>query len=177
MKEAETEKHNTLTESSSRRDFVLSEDSFSRLDESDDSIFYATDRFVQHLDSLALSTVERIIQELIIEENPVILDLMAGWDSHIPPSLQAQRVVGLGLNRNELSSNKALTDWVYHDLTKDPSLPFPDNTFDAVLNVVSVDYMTRPVKVFCEVGRILKSGVSDGLQFELNQRVHSLSRL
>ena len=158
MKERRGEKHNAMTESSSRRNSIRGEDSFSRLDESDDSIFYSKDRFVQHLDSVALSTVERIIQELVIEETPAILDLMASWDSHIPPTIQAERVVGLGLNRNELSLNEALTEWVYHDLNKDPSLPFPDNTFDAVLNVVSVDYMTRPFDVFREVGRVMKPG-------------------
>ena len=144
--------------SSASREFLQTCDSFSRLDESDDSLFYATDRFVQHIDSLALSTVERIIGELVVEESPVILDLMAGWDSHIPATIEAERVVGLGLNRNELSRNKNLTDWIYHDLNKIPSLPFPDNTFDAVLNVVSVDYMTRPLDVFREAGRVLKPG-------------------
>jgi len=158
MKERQAEKHNVMTKSSPRGDFFLGEDSFSRLDESDDSIFYATDRFVQHIDSLALSTVERIIGELVVEESPVLLDLMAGWDSHIPSTIHPQKVVGLGLNRNELSRNEALSDWVYHDLNKNSSLPFPDNTFDAVLNVVSVDYMTRPVEIFREVGRILKPG-------------------
>jgi len=158
MKEGQAEKRNAVTESSSRPSFAFSEDSFSRLDESDDSIFYSRDRFVQHLDSLALSTVEKIIQELVIEKTPAILDLMASWDSHIPPTIQAETVVGLGLNRNELARNEALTDWVYHDLNKDPSLPFPDNTFDVVLNVVSVDYMTKPFDVFREVNRILKPG-------------------
>ena len=158
MKNLQAEDLDAQTESSSSRKFLRSDDSFSRLDESDDSIFYATDRFVQHMDSLSLSTVERIIAELVIENNPVILDLMAGWDSHIPPTIHAERVVGLGLNNNELSRNQGLTDWVHHDLNKNPSLPFPDSTFDAVLNVVSVDYMTRPFEVFREVGRILKSG-------------------
>ena len=158
MKEGQAEKRNAVTESSSRPSFAFSEDSFSRLDESDDSIFYSRDRFVRHLDSLALSTVEKIIQELVIEKTPAILDLMASWDSHIPPTIQAETVVGLGLNRNELARNEALTDWVYHDLNKDPSLPFPDNTFDVVLNVVSVDYMTKPFDVFREVNRILKPG-------------------
>ncbi|MGB6930605.1 MAG: methyltransferase domain-containing protein [Syntrophobacteria bacterium] len=158
MKEGQAEKRNTVTEYSSRPSFAFSEDSFSRLDESDDSIFYSRDRFVKHLDSLALSTVEKIIQELVIEKTPAILDLMASWDSHIPPTIQAETVVGLGLNRNELARNEALTDWVYHDLNKDPSLPFPDNTFDVVLNVVSVDYMTKPFDVFREVNRILKPG-------------------
>jgi len=158
MKEGQAEKRNAVTESSSRPSFAFSEDSFSRLDESDDSIFYSRDRFVKHLDSLALSTVEKIIQELVIEKTPAILDLMASWDSHIPPTIQAETVVGLGLNRNELARNETLTDWVYHDLNKDPSLPFPDNTFDVVLNVVSVDYMTKPFDVFREVNRILKPG-------------------
>ena len=133
-------------------------EAFSRLDESDDSLFYATDRFVQHLDSVALATVEQLIGSLIWEEDPVILDLMAGWHSHIPDALRPRRVVGLGLNRNELARNRALTEWVMHDLNRASRLPFPDGTFDVVLNTVSVDYMTRPVVVFREVGRILKPG-------------------
>ena len=137
---------------------IFAKDAFSRLDETDDKVFYTTDRFVQHLDSQALLTVRELIKELIIQERPVILDLMAGWDSHIPSSLHPERVVGLGLNRNELSSNAALTEWYLHDLNEDPILPFPDNTFDAVLNVVSVDYMVKPLEVFREVNRILKQG-------------------
>ena len=151
--------HNdTLTEQVLCDDPLFSEDAFARSDESDDSIFYATDRFVQHLDSLALATVEKLIGDLVIEENPVILDLMASWDSHIPSSLRPGRVVGLGLNRNELAKNPALTEWCLHDLNKNPILPFSDSTFDVVLNVVSVDYMTKPFDVFREVSRILKPG-------------------
>jgi SAM-dependent methyltransferase len=139
-------------------DRLAGKEAFSRLDESEDSVFYVTDRFVQHLDSVALGTVEELIGSLIWEENPVILDLMAGWDSHIPNTLKPQRVVGLGLNRNELARNRSLTEWLLHDLNKDPRLPFPDGMFDAVLNTVSVDYMIRPVEVFREAGRILKPG-------------------
>lgn len=137
---------------------IFAEEAFSRIDESDDILFYKTDRFVSHLDSLALATVEKLIGELIVEENPVILDLMAGWDSHIPEKLRASKVVGLGLNKNELSKNKALSEIVIHDLNKSPLLPLPDNTFDAVVNTVAVDYMTNPFQVFREVGRILKPG-------------------
>ena len=90
---------------SSRVSPILSPDAFSRLDESDDLEFYSRDRFVSHLDSLALSTVERLIGTLVVEENPAILDLMAGWDSHIPGDFRASEVVGLGLNENELGSN------------------------------------------------------------------------
>src|SRR5512139_1947428 len=139
-------------------DRFADKEAFSRFDESDDSLFYATDRFVQHLDAAALDTVEQLVGSLIGEESSVILDLMAGWDSHIPGTLKPRRVVGLGLNGNELARNRALTEWVIHDLNRDPTLPFPDGMFDVVLNTVSVDYMTQPVEVFCEVGRILKPG-------------------
>lgn len=137
---------------------LFSEDAFSRLDDSNDSRFYETDRFVSHLDSLALSTVRHLIGRLIIEGNPVILDLMAGWDSHIPDDLKASAIVGLGLNENELKKNKKLTRYVLHDLNQEPHLPFPDCTFDVVMNTVSVDYLTQPIDVFNEVGRILKPG-------------------
>jgi SAM-dependent methyltransferase len=133
-------------------------DAFARLDESDDAEFYSKDRFVSHLDSLALATVEKLIETLVVEEKPAILDLMAGWDSHIPDHLQASEIVGLGLNENELRNNKTLSKTVIQDLNRNPRLPFPDSRFDVVINTVSVDYMTQPAHVFKEVGRVLKPG-------------------
>ena len=137
---------------------IFEEAAFSRLDETDDIEFYARDRFVKHIDDVALETVEQLIGDLIVEEKPVILDLMASWDSHIPEKLNASRVVGLGLNENELKKNSALSRYVIHDLNKNPKLPFPDHTFDAVINTVSIDYMTKPIAVFKEVARTLKPG-------------------
>ncbi len=135
-------------------------DAFSRSDESDDQLFYARDRLVNHLDAVALATVEQLIGQLIAVDQAVVLDLMAGWNSHLPTSLRTSKVIGLGLNPNELASNPALTEWIIHDLNQEPKLPFPDDYFDAVINTVSVDYITAPVEVFAEVGRILKP---DGL--------------
>jgi SAM-dependent methyltransferase len=136
----------------------FSKDAFDRFDKGDDRLFYKKDRFVSHLDSVALATVEKVIGELVVEDHSVILDLMAGWDSHIPNGLQPSRVVGLGLNERELKENRVLTERVIHDLNKKPILPFPSNTFDVILNTVSVDYMTKPVEIFREVGRTLKPG-------------------
>ena len=137
---------------------IYRHDAFSRLDETDDTIFYQKDRFVNHLDVTALQTVEHIIGSLVREKEPVILDLMAGWDSHIPDSIKPKRLVALGLNKSELEANADTTETVIHDLNKDPALPFPDNTFDAVVCTVSVDYMTQPIEVFKGVQRILKPG-------------------
>jgi SAM-dependent methyltransferase len=126
--------------------------------EEDDSAFYSRERLVPHLDSLALETIEKLIGTLIVEDNPVILDLMTSWDSHIPERLHSHNITGLGLNETELKRNPVLSEYVLHDLNRNWHLPFPNNSFDIVLNTVSVDYLTRPVEVFREVGRILKPG-------------------
>ncbi len=131
---------------------------FARRDEGDDAEFYARERMVSHLDARALSTVQRVIASLITEARPAVLDLMASWDSHLPPALSPSRMTGLGLNRAELKANPDLTERVVHDLNRDPRLPFADAVFDAVLNVVSVDYLTDPVAVFAEAGRVLRPG-------------------
>ena len=133
-------------------------DHFSRIDESDDALFYSKERLVSHLDSLALETIVDLIEKLVVEDNPKILDLMASWDSHIPSRLQPCNITGLGMNETELRKNEALCDFVIHDLNRDCRLPFPDGSFDVVLNTVSVDYLVNPLGVFREVGRILKPG-------------------
>lgn len=133
-------------------------DSFTRRDESDDKEFYERDRLVSHLDSIALATAEKIISRLVTEENPVILDMMASWDSHLPAEIRPSRVTGLGLNMNELLRNEALSERIIHDLNADPRLPFEDAAFDVVLNSVSVDYLVKPFAIFREAGRVLKPG-------------------
>jgi SAM-dependent methyltransferase len=127
----------------------------SREDEVPDTEFYAKPRFVDHVDSCALGTVELIYGRLI-PPGSSILDLMAGPDSHLGKVSTPLAIVGLGLNKTELEANSALTERVIHDLNSDPKLPFSDNRFDVVANTVSVDYLTRPVEVFREVSRILK---------------------
>ena len=134
------------------------QESFSRIDERDDALFYSKERLVPHLDSLALETIVDLIEKLVVEDNPEILDLMASWDSHIPGRLRSCKIIGLGMNESELRNNEVLSDYVVHDLNRDCRLPFPDRSFDIVLNTVSVDYLTNPIEVFREVGRILKPG-------------------
>ncbi|NIT77256.1 MAG: hypothetical protein GWO44_10150, partial [Thermoplasmata archaeon] len=107
-------------------------DAFARLDESPDPEFYERERMVSHLDTTALATVERLVDALVTEPEPVILDLMASWDSHLPDGMTPSRVTGLGLNAVELEANDTLTERVVHDLNAEPRMPFPDDAFDAV---------------------------------------------
>lgn len=133
-------------------------DAFSRLDESDDAVFYAAERLVYHMDARARETVQRVIGALIVEPEPVVLDLMAGWHSHIPDTLHPAQVIGVGLNKAELAKNERLDDYLLHDLNRKPWLPFESDSFDVVLNTASVDYLVKPFEVFAEVARVLKPG-------------------
>jgi SAM-dependent methyltransferase len=135
-------------------------DAFSRLDETDDAAFYAGERCVYHMDARARQTVERVIGTLCVEPEPAILDLMAGWHSPIPDSVQPAQLVGLGLGEKDLQRNERLDRYVLHDLNQQPRLPFEDASFDVVLNSASVDYLVRPFEVFAEVARVLEPGAA-----------------
>ena len=87
-----------------------------------------------------------------------VLDLLSSWRSHWPPELPKRRLVGLGLNAEEMADNPDLDDVVVHDVNADPRLPFDDASFDAAVITVSVQYLTQPVAVFRDVHRVLRAG-------------------
>ena len=132
-------------------------DFFRRIDESDDEEFYRWPRRVVHIDDPAIATVGSIYASRIAPRS-AILDLMSSWRSHLPDSLQLSRVTGLGLNEEEMRDNPALTEIVVHNVNRLPRLPFADQIFDAAVMTVSVQYLTHPVEVFTDVGRILRPG-------------------
>lgn len=127
---------------------------FARADEAPDAEFYSVDRFVTHLDPPALDAVTRLYGQLELSGD--VLDLCSSWISHFDAS--PEHLVGLGMNVNELHANPALSEYLLHDLNVDPTLPFPDGSFDAVVCCASVDYLVRPVEVFAEVARVLRPG-------------------
>ncbi|MSQ07001.1 MAG: class I SAM-dependent methyltransferase [Dehalococcoidia bacterium] len=110
-----------------------------------------------HIDDQAIAAVGAVFR-MLIPPGSVVLDLMSSWRTHWPLGHPRKRLVGLGLNTVELHENPDLDEYVVHDLNREPALPFPDNTFDAVVVTVSVQYMTQPVETFREVNRILKPG-------------------
>lgn len=125
---------------------------YRRDDERPDTEFYAWPRLVTHIDAGAIAAVGALYTELGLTGR--VLDLMSSWVSHFetPPS----DLVVLGLNQTELDANPVATERVVHDLNADPSLPFADASFDAVVCVVSIDYLTRPVEVLSEAARVLR---------------------
>ncbi len=131
-------------------------DPFKRENEISDQKFYSKPRLVTHIDDTAIHAISDLYGRFI-KNGMAVLDLMSSWKSHIPENIELRVLTGLGLNTEELENNDQLTDYVIHDLNGDPSLPFDDNTYDAVICTVSVEYLTQPFEVFKEVARILKA--------------------
>ena len=48
------------------------------------------------------------------------------------------------MNYPEREANRLLAERIVHDLNLDPGLPLPDQSFDAVICTVSVEYLTKP---------------------------------
>jgi SAM-dependent methyltransferase len=132
-------------------------DAFHRFDEEPDADFYLQPRFVTHIDDLAIAAVTESYRELLPADG-VILDLMSSWVSHLPPEVAYREVVGLGMNAEELAANQRLNRWLVHDLNLQPVLTFGNAAFDAATICVSIQYLTQPVSVLREIGRVLKPG-------------------
>jgi ubiquinone/menaquinone biosynthesis C-methylase UbiE len=140
-----------------------------RLDSSDDFAFYANPRFVTHIDDRAIESLTSFYREELAavakrkkkNEKVDVLDLCSSWISHLPDVKEVPfgRIVGVGMNEAELSANGQLTEYYVQDMNEEPSLSrFEDNSFDAICNVVSVDYLTQPREIFQEMHRILRPG-------------------
>ena len=130
---------------------------FGRADESDDARFYAEPRLVVHIDAATIAALTDYYRE-VLPAGGTLLDLMSSWVSHLPEDVRYAHVAALGMHARELAANPRASEWRVHDLNRDPDLPWPDASFDAVLNAVSVQYLVRPVEVFASVARVLRPG-------------------
>jgi SAM-dependent methyltransferase len=128
---------------------------FERPDAGDDREFYRRPRRIMHVDVVCHSRICALYAEYLAP-GARVLDLMAGWRSHLPPDLGP--VSGLGMNEEELADNPELQDYRVHDLNRSANLPYEDASFDAVVNTVSIEYLVDPVAVLREVRRVLRPG-------------------
>jgi SAM-dependent methyltransferase len=130
---------------------------FARADETPDTEFYDQPRFVTHIDDGAIGAITDYYASTM-KEGADVLDLCSSWISHLPPDLKLGRVAGVGMNKEELSRNERLGEFEVQDLNVNPKLPYDDESFDFVCNVVSVDYLTKPQEIFAEMHRVLRPG-------------------
>src|SRR4051794_41795830 len=128
----------------------MSDSPFARADESDDAGFYAFPRRLVHIEPGAIEAL-RAWYATVLPGGATVLDLMSSWRSHLPDGLGP--VTGLGMNADEMTDNPQLDRSVVHDLNREPRLPFDDESFDAVVCAVSMQYLVHPVEVLTDVQR------------------------
>ncbi|TVQ43607.1 MAG: class I SAM-dependent methyltransferase [Gloeocapsa sp. DLM2.Bin57] len=129
----------------------------SKLDDTEDSLFYSFPRFVTHVDNQFINQLTDLYRARL-KPDTRILDLMSSWVSHLPPEMTFTHVEGHGLNAEELAKNTRLNDYFVQNLNQNPQLPLEDNDFDAVLCTVSIQYLQYPEAIMAEIARILKPG-------------------
>ena len=127
------------------------------MDETDDKIFYEQPRLVTHIDEPACDALSSYFRKHLPSTGD-LLDLMSSCVSHLPWDVEYKSVTGVGMNQVELDDNAQLTERLVHDLNEDPILSIPDQSFDACILTVSVQYLIHPVEVFREIARVLRPG-------------------
>jgi SAM-dependent methyltransferase len=128
-----------------------------KVDPTDDKLFYSYPRFVTHVDDGFIQQLTDLYRERL-KPNTRIFDMMSSWVSHLPDEIQFSHVEGHGLNGEELARNSRLNHYFVQNLNDHPQLPLANEDFDAVLNCVSVQYLQYPEAIFSEIHRILKPG-------------------
>ncbi len=134
---------------------VLSDQQRCKLDESDDALFYAEPRFVQHLDGGFRSRLTELYRERI-PPCAVVLDLMSSWVSHLPDDITYEEVIGHGLNEAELQANPRLDRHWLQNLNTNQQLPLADASVDATLIVAGLQYLQQPEAIAAELLRITR---------------------
>ncbi|MEX0589257.1 MAG: methyltransferase domain-containing protein [Cyanobium sp.] len=134
---------------------VLSEAERYKLDTSDDVLFYAQPRFVQHLDASFRARLTALYRERI-PACAVVLDLMGSWVSHLPDNITYQEVIGHGLNAEELAANPRLDRHWVQNLNVNQQLPLQENSVDVALIVAGWQYLQQPEAVAAELLRVVR---------------------
>ncbi len=129
---------------------------FDKEDPGDDAEFYAPVRLVTHIDEAATDALTAFYRATL-PPGGVLLDLMSSWVSHLPAEMIFAEVIGQGMNAEELRSNPRLTQSFVQNLNRTPILPLKNDSCDAALCCVGVQYLQRPSEVFAEVFRVLRA--------------------
>ncbi len=133
---------------------ILSNKQRQKQDETNDMEFYSTPKFVYHLDSNFRKNLS-LLYEKEIQDNCSVLDLMSSWDSYLPKNINYRKVIGHGLNEEELDRNKAFDNYWIQNFNKNQKIPLENESIDYCLMVAAWQYLQYPEKISEEIARIL----------------------
>lgn len=146
---------------------------FLRQDPSPDTRFYASPRYVTHIDDSAIASLRRYYAN-VLPAHGTLLDFCSSWISHLPRQHEEAakagelKVIGAGMSKEELDMNGILGERIVMDLNENPSALGEasvlglkgDEMLDGAMCVVSIDYLTQPVEVLRGLRRRMrKDGV------------------
>jgi len=135
---------------------VLSNYQRQKLDESNDEDFYSNPKFVYHLDANFRNYLSSVYKNEI-KDNSTILDLMSSWDSYLPLENKYKKVIGHGLNRDELEKNKILDSFWNQNFNLNQKIPLDNCSIDYCLMVAAFQYLQYPEALIRDIARILSN--------------------
>ena len=125
-------------------------------DETDDSEFYSTPKFVYHLDANFRKNLSELYK-VEFKNNCSVLDLMSSWDSYLPRKFKYKKVIGHGLNKEELQRNKCFNNYWIQNFNENQNIPLENESVDYCLMVAAWQYLQYPENISLEISRILKA--------------------
>ncbi|CAM9495618.1 unnamed protein product [Scytosiphon promiscuus] len=130
-------------------------DYFDRPDESEDEKAFQAPRTDPCLEGSAREALVSHYARFLTSDTTV-LEIGASVDSYLPEDLSFEKVIGVGMNAEEMKKNPRLTDSLVQNLNNKPELPYPDDSFDFVLIPNSMEFFTDPRLVMREAYRVLR---------------------
>ena len=127
-----------------------------KLDESNDEEFYSDPKFVYHLDLNFRQTLSDLYKREI-DNNSIVLDLMSSWDSYLPEGKKYKKVIGHGLNKQELEKNKIFDSYWIQNFNSNQEIPLDNGSIDYCLMVAAWQYLQYPENLTREIKRILSN--------------------
>ena len=127
-----------------------------KLDESNDEEFYSDPKFVYHLDA----NFRKYLTELYeseIDNYSTVLDLMSSWDSYLPVGKKYKKVIGHGLNKQELEKNKMFDTYWIQNFNLNQKIPLDKGNVNYCLMVAAWQYLQYPENLTREIARILSN--------------------
>jgi len=82
---------------------------------------------------------------------------MSSWDSYLPKELNYKKVIGHGLNKEELERNKSFDDFWIQNFNINQKLPLEDKSINYCLMVAAWQYLQFPEKLALEISRVLSN--------------------
>ena len=125
-----------------------------KLDESNDEEFYSDPKFVYHLDANFRNYLSSVYKNEI-NDNSTVLDLMSSWVSYLPLEKKYKKVIGHGLNKEELERNQTLNSFWVQNFNLSQKIPLESKSVDYCLMVAAWQYLQYPENITNEVSRIL----------------------